>query len=59
MFDRINGLAGLTPWILTDFRSPLRQLPDVQDGWNRKGLISEKGQKKMAFRVLQSYYSTK
>lgn len=59
MFDRINGLAGMTPWILTDFRSPLRQLPDVQDGWNRKGLISEKGQKKMAFRVLQSYYRNK
>lgn len=59
MFDRIKGLAGLTPWILTDFRSPLRQLPDVQDGWNRKGLISEKGQKKMAFSVLREYYLKK
>lgn len=59
MFDRIEGLAGMTPWILTDFMSPLRQLPNVQDGWNRKGLISEKGIKKRAFFVLQKYYSTK
>jgi beta-glucuronidase len=59
MFDRIDGLAGMTPWILVDFLSPLRQLPDVQDGWNRKGLISEKGGKKKAFYVLQQYYKTK
>ena len=59
MFDKIEGLAGLTPWILTDFMSPLRQLPDVQDGWNRKGLISEKGIKKRAFFVLQDYYRKK
>ncbi|HEX2933777.1 MAG TPA: glycoside hydrolase family 2 TIM barrel-domain containing protein, partial [Bacteroidales bacterium] len=59
MFDRIDGLAGMTPWILTDFMSPLRQLPDVQDGWNRKGLVSEKGIRKKAFYVLQKYYKTK
>ncbi len=59
MFDRIEGLAGMTPWILADFMSPLRQLPDVQDGWNRKGLISEKGKKKKAFFVLQEYYRNK
>lgn len=59
MFDKIDGLAGMTPWILTDFMSPLRQLPDVQDGWNRKGLISEKGIRKKAFYVLQQYYKTK
>jgi beta-glucuronidase len=59
MFDRIDGLAGMTPWILTDFMSPLRQLPNVQDGWNRKGLISEKGAKKKAFFVLQEYYRNK
>ena len=59
MFDRIDGLAGLTPWILTDFMTPLRQLPNVQDGWNRKGLISEKGIKKKAFFVLQKYYRRK
>ncbi len=59
MFDKIDGLAGMTPWILADFMSPLRQLPDIQDGWNRKGLISERGVKKKAFFVLQKYYMTK
>ena len=28
-------------------------------GWNRKGLISEKGVKKRAFFVLQKYYKKK
>ncbi|UKM64383.1 beta-glucuronidase [Flavobacteriaceae bacterium GSB9] len=59
MFDKIDGLAGMTPWILVDFMSPLRQLRGIQDGWNRKGLISEKGQKKKAFFILQNYYKTK
>lgn len=59
MFDKIDGLSGITPWILFDFMSPLRQLPGVQDGWNRKGLISEKGEKKKAFFVLKEYYSKK
>ncbi len=59
MFDKIDGLAGMTPWILVDFLTPLRQLPDVQDGWNRKGLISEKGMKKKAFYVLRDYYMKK
>lgn len=59
MFDPIDGLAGLTPWILVDFMSPLRQLHGVQDGWNRKGLISEKGYRKKAFFTLQKYYQNK
>jgi len=59
MFDKIEGLAGMTPWILVDFMSPLRQLRGVQDGWNRKGLISEKGQKKKAFFILKEYYDKK
>ena len=59
MFERVPGLAGMTPWILVDFQSPLRQLPDVQDGWNRKGLVSERGKKKKAFFVLQKYYKSK
>jgi beta-glucuronidase len=57
MFKRVPGLAGMTPWILTDFQSPLRQLPNAQDGWNRKGLISEKGAKKKAFYILKNYYN--
>ena len=56
MLRRISQLRGLTPWILTDFRSPRRPLPTIQDGWNRKGLIGENGQKKKAFAVLKAFY---
>jgi beta-glucuronidase len=56
MLARIPFLRGMTPWILTDFRSPRRALPGIQDFWNRKGLISEHGEKKQAFFVLQKYY---
>jgi beta-glucuronidase len=56
MLDKIEGFAGLTPWILVDFRSPRRPLVGIQDGFNRKGLISSEGVKKEAFTVLQEYY---
>jgi beta-glucuronidase len=59
MLDKIPQLRGVTPWILADFRSPRRVLPDIQDGWNRKGLISETGNKKKAYYVLQEYYKLK
>lgn len=59
MLDRIDGLVGFSPWILVDFRSPKRLLPGVQDGFNRKGLISSEGKKKKAFQVLQEYYRNK
>ena len=59
MLDKIDGLAGTTPWILKDFRSPRRVLPDVQDYYNRKGLFSDKGEKKKAFYVLREWYATK
>lgn len=59
MFSHIPFLAGITPWVLMDFRSPLRQLPGVQDGFNRKGLVSNDGQKKEAFYALQKYYEQK
>jgi len=59
MLDKIPQLRGVTPWILADFRSPRRVLPDIQDGWNRKGLISETGDKKKAFFVLQNFYKIK
>jgi beta-glucuronidase len=57
MLKRIPFLRGTTPWILMDFRSPRRPLPKLQDYWNRKGLISNRGEKKKAFYVLQRYYS--
>lgn len=56
MLRKIPFLRGLSPWILVDFRSPRRPLPGIQDFWNRKGLISETGQKKKAFFVLQTFY---
>ena len=59
MLDRIPQLRGMSPWILVDFRSPLRHLPGIQDGWNRKGLISNDGEKKKAFYVMQSFYDSK
>ncbi len=59
MLDKIDGLAGTTPWILKDFRSPRRVLPGIQDYYNRKGLLSDKGEKKRAFYVLKQWYETK
>jgi beta-glucuronidase len=56
MLNRIPQLRGMSPWILMDFRSPRRELPGIQDGFNRKGLISDQGQKKAAFFVLQKAY---
>jgi beta-glucuronidase len=59
MAGRIPTLAGMSPWILKDFRSPRRQLGGVQDGWNRKGLISELGEPKLAFDVLGEWYAAR
>jgi beta-glucuronidase len=53
---KIPFLRGTSPWILKDFRSPHRNLPVLQDGYNRKGLISENGERKKAFYVLQKFY---
>jgi len=55
-FAGIDGLRGTAPWILVDFRSPKRLNPVYQDYWNRKGLISETGQKKKAFFILKTFY---
>jgi beta-glucuronidase len=56
MLGHAVALRGLSPWILVDFRTPLRWLPGVQDGWNRKGLVSEIGERKLAFEVLREAY---
>jgi len=56
MLKKIPFLRGTTPWILKDFRSPKRPLADIQDGYNRKGLISERGEKKKAFDLMKVYY---
>jgi len=56
MLNKIAQLRGMSPWILMDFRSPNRTLPGIQDEFNRKGLISDQGQKKEAFYVLKKAY---
>lgn len=58
MARKIPTLRGLSPWILKDFRSPRRQNL-FQQGWNRKGLVSETGQRKLAFDVLADFYAGK
>ena len=59
MLDKIDGLAGTTPWILKDFRSPRRVLPGIQDFYNMKGVMSDKGEKKKSFFVLKRWYEGK
>jgi beta-glucuronidase len=59
MLNRIPQLRGMTPWLLMDFRSPNRPLVGIQDEFNRKGLISDQGQKKQAFFLLQKAYKEK
>ena len=59
MYDRVEGFAGTSPWILMDFRSARRQIHGTQDFFNRKGIISNRGEKKQAFYVLQEFYRQK
>ncbi len=56
MLSKIPQIRGFAPWVLMDFRSPTRNIPGLQDGFNRKGLISEDGKKKQAFLLLQKIY---
>lgn len=57
MFKRMPAnFVGLSPWVMADFRSPKRNNPLYQEGWNRKGLYDDKGNKKKAFYILQNYY---
>jgi beta-glucuronidase len=54
--EKIPFLRGFSPWILQDFRSPRRPLPEIQDFYNRKGLVSNRGIRKAAFSVLREFY---
>ncbi len=56
MLSNIPQVRGYAPWVLMDFRSPTRNIPVLQDGFNRKGLISEDGKKKLAFDLMQKIY---
>jgi beta-glucuronidase len=59
MFEHIPNLRGTSPWLLFDFRSPFRFHPTNQDGWNRKGLISDQGYRKKAWFLMKHYYDNK
>ena len=56
MIKKIPQVRGLIPWVLMDFRSPTRNIPKLQDGFNRKGLLSEQGKRKQAFFLFQKTY---
>ncbi|MBW2245386.1 MAG: hypothetical protein JRH01_25745 [Deltaproteobacteria bacterium] len=51
-----EALVGISPWLLKDFRSPIRMYQGVQDYWNLKGLVADDGRKKQAFVVLRDFY---
>ena len=58
MFKTMPNLAGVCAWILVDYRSPVRMQPVYQNGYNRKGLLSEQGEKKKAWFVLNHFYES-
>ena len=58
MFRRIPFLNGTIAWVLVDFRSPRRPLAGIQDFYNRKGLFSDRGERKSAFFILRDYYKS-
>ena len=59
MYEKVPGFSGCSPWILMDFRSPRRQNHETQQYFNRKGLVSDRGQTKQAFYVMQDFYKKK
>ncbi|MCF7220819.1 glycoside hydrolase family 2 protein [Marilutibacter chinensis] len=55
MIERLPFVQGTLPWVLSDFRSPVRMHP-YQQGFNRKGLLSESGERKLAWEVVADAY---
>ncbi|MBA7544246.1 Beta-glucuronidase [subsurface metagenome] len=58
MFTTTPNLSGVCPWLLVDFRSLGRMHPVYQSGWNRKGLLSDRGDKKKAWYIMKTYYDS-
>ncbi|AOW21970.1 glycoside hydrolase family 2 protein [Urechidicola croceus] len=58
MFNNVPNLIGVCPWILVDYRSSGRMHPVYQKGYNRKGLISENGEKKKSWYIMKEYFQT-
>ncbi|WP_238345785.1 glycoside hydrolase family 2 protein [Luteimonas saliphila] len=57
MIQRLPFVQGTVPWLLADFRSPVRMHP-YQAGYNRKGLLSENGERKLAWQVVADFYGS-
>lgn len=57
MLAKSHYVVGFSPWVLKDFRSHLRELNGIQETYNRKGLVSETGEKKLAFKLLADHYA--
>lgn len=58
MFKNMSSLRGVAPWVLYDFRSARRMHGRYQKGWNRKGLLSNGGEKKKSWFVIKSYFDS-
>ncbi len=58
MIERLPFVQGTLPWVLADFRSPVRMHPH-QQGYNRKGLLSESGERKLAWHVVADFYRSR
>ncbi|KIQ16496.1 glycoside hydrolase family 2 [Flavobacterium sp. MEB061] len=56
MFKTIPNLCGISPLLLFDYKSLGRMNQVYQKGYNRKGLLSEKGEKKKAWYIMNEYY---
>lgn len=56
LWEKTENCRGASPWILMDFKSPIRQ-NEFQRGYNRKGLVDTKLKKKKAFSVLRDFYT--
>jgi beta-glucuronidase len=55
--SRFPSVLGTSPWVLYDFRSPLRQ-NSYQRGYNRKGLIADDHRtRKLAFDTVREIYA--
>jgi beta-glucuronidase len=58
LLKTVPDLCGIFPWLLVDFRSSGRMQQVYQNGWNRKGLLSDRGDKKKAWLILKDYYES-
>ncbi len=59
MFGTVPNLVGVCPWLLFDYRSLGRMHPVYQQGYNRKGLLSDNGDKKKAWYIMKKYFKNK